>query len=52
MIYKYSKNQNTVRLCKGNTCIEAEGKNADIIAGATAIMLMLVGIAAISNASR
>lgn len=52
MIYKYSKNQNTVKVCRKNNCIEATGKNADMLAVAAAIMLLFVGIAAIVGVIR
>jgi hypothetical protein len=52
MIYKYSKEQNSVRVCKKDNCIEAKGKNADLLAGAAAIMLLLVGVASIAGATR
>lgn len=52
MINKYSKDRNTVRVCKKDNCIEAKGKNADLLAGAAAIMLVFVGIAAIAGVTR
>lgn len=52
MVYKYNDNRNTVRVCKKDNCIEAKGKNADLIAGAAAVMLVFVGIAAIASATR
>jgi hypothetical protein len=52
MNYKYSKDRNTVKVCKNDTCIEAKGKNADLLAGAVAVMLVFVGIAAIASVSR
>jgi len=52
MIYKYSKDRNTVKVCKSDNCIEAKGKNADLLAGAAAVMLVFVGIAAIAGAMR
>lgn len=45
MIYKYSNDRNTVKVCKKDSCIEANVKNADLLAGAAAIMLLFVGIA-------
>ena len=52
MKYQYSPSRNTVKVCKRDNCIEAKGKNADLIAGAAAIMLLFVGIAAIAGVIR
>ena len=52
MIYKYSKDQNTVMVCRKDNCIEAKGKNADLLARAAAIKLLFVGISAIVGVTR
>ena len=44
--------KDTVKLCKEDTCIEATGKNADLIAGAATLALLFFGIAALVNAAR
>lgn len=43
--------KNEVNLCYKNVCINAKGKNADMIAKGTTVMLLLIGIAALINAS-
>lgn len=52
MEYLYSPSHNAVKVCKRDNCIEAKGKNADLIAAAAAIMLLFMGIAAIAGAIR
>ena len=52
MKYQYSPSRNTVKECKRDNCIEAKGKNVDLNAGAAAIMLVFVAIAAIAGAMR
>ena len=42
---------NTVKLCKGNVCIQANGENGRLIVIAVCIALILVGLAALVNAS-
>lgn len=52
MKYQYSPLVNSVKVCKLDSCIEAKGNTADLIAGAAAVMLLFVGIAAIAGAMR
>ena len=48
---KYTKvPADTVRLCKGNLCIEARGENARIITTVFTVALICVSIAALSKA--
>lgn len=47
---KFLPNVNQVRVCKSGVCVEAEGKNADLIAGAAAVTLLFIGIAALVQA--
>lgn len=44
------KSQQTVKLCKRDLCIEASGRNAELIAGAAALALLLIAIGTISKA--
>ena len=48
----YSSKQNTVKVCKRDTCVEAKGKHADQIAGAAVVMLLCLGFAAVISAAR
>ncbi len=45
----YKTPADRVRVCNRNTCIEARGDNAKIIAGAFAIMLVCIGISALAR---
>lgn len=40
-----------VRVCKKNVCVEARGKNAELIVGALAFAFICWGIAALAKAS-
>lgn len=46
----YQATADRVRVCNRNTCIEARGDNARMIAGAFALMLVCIGIAALAKA--
>jgi len=48
-LYIVKKPVDQVRICKGNTCIEARGDNAKLIVAAFTFMLICVGIAALSG---
>lgn len=48
---KRFKNDDSVSLCHKNNCIKAKGKNADLIAFGTFIMLLLIGISALSKST-
>lgn len=52
MTNKYSYSGDVVKVCSKDKCIEAKGKNAEMIAVSASIMLFLIGIAALINASR
>ncbi|MBK9453745.1 MAG: hypothetical protein IPN95_31005 [Bacteroidetes bacterium] len=41
-----------VEICNGDTCVRTNGRNADRIATAAALMLLLEGIGALISASR
>lgn len=43
--------KNDVTLCHKDNCINATGKNAEIITFAAAIMLILIGISAVVRAT-
>ena len=47
--YPVKKADDEVRLCKGNTCIQARADNAKLLTFAFAFMLICVGIAALST---
>jgi hypothetical protein len=44
----FSKIEN-VKICKSDLCIEAKGKNADILVSAFVFMLICAGITALVN---
>lgn len=49
-IQKYNSfPQDRVRICKEDICVEARGKNAELIAGAFAFMLVCIAIVAVSK---
>jgi hypothetical protein len=48
-IYFMKNPVDQVRVCNGNTCIEARGDNARILVCAFAFMLVCVGIAALAS---
>lgn len=43
--------QNDITLCQNDNCINATGKNAEVITYAAAIMLLLFGVAAVLKAT-
>lgn len=45
-------NQGQIRVYNGNTRIEAEGKNAETITNAVAVMFLLFGVAAVIEAAK
>ena len=47
-----SPKSNTVKVCKKDVCIEANGKNADMLTGAATFSMLLFGIAALVAAFR
>lgn len=47
---KFLRNVNQVKVYKSGVCIEAQGKNADAIADAAAIALLLIGVAVVIQA--
>lgn len=48
---KYIYKSNQVSVCHKNNCIHASGENAKMIAKGAAVMLLLVGIAAVLRAA-
>lgn len=50
-MYKYLQNKNEVSLCHKDNCIQAKGKNADLIAFGVFAMLILIGLATLSKAN-
>ena len=49
---KVSTKSNTVKVCKRDVCVEAKGRNADMIIGASVVTILLMGVAAILGATR
>ncbi|MDX1939643.1 MAG: hypothetical protein SFU99_03780 [Saprospiraceae bacterium] len=40
---------NSVKLCKSDLCIEAGGRNAELLVGAFVFVLICVGVAALAK---
>lgn len=49
---QHLRRNNTVRVCKKDLCIETQGKNADLIVGASVLSIVLMGIGAFIAATR
>lgn len=48
-IYHLNYAENEVKVCIGNTCIQARGDNARLISVAFVLLIICVGIAVLSN---
>lgn len=45
-------NENSIKLCKKDNCIEAKGEFGEIITFAASIMLLFIGVSALVKATK
>lgn len=50
-MYKITKTSNDVSLCYKNSCIHAEGRNANLLAFGAFALLLLIGISTLTKSN-
>jgi hypothetical protein len=52
MYPKMDKDKNTVRICKSGVCIEAKGRNGELLVAGVFLLFVCLGIAAIAGSNK